>query len=215
MDLDLDADLGQQLAHLTANVLQTVGRRYREVAALHPRSITMVAAIELVGTAPRGLLGTDLEEGVAHLDRKAHRIEDEELRFRPEIGGIGDPAGLEVGFGPPRDTARIARIRLHGRRIEDIADQHQGRCIHERIDRRRAGVGHQHHVGLVDPLPTGNRRTVEHLAFLEQRRLDDRGREGHVVLDPAHVGEAEVYVFDLMVLDELFDVFGGHGCLLG
>ena len=40
-------------------------------------------------------------------------------------------------------------------------------------------------------------------------------REGHVVLHAAHVGEAQVDEFDLVVLDQLFDVFEGHGGLRG
>ena len=61
------------------------------------------------------------------------------------------------------------------------------------------------------PFQPAIERAVEHLAVLEQRRLDDRLREGHVVLHAAHVGEAQVDEFDLVVLDELFDVFEGHG----
>ena len=36
-------------------------------------------------------------------------------------------------------------------------------------------------------------------------------REGHVVLHAAHVGEAQVDELDLVVLDQLFDVFERHG----
>ena len=47
---------------------------------------------------------------------------------------------------------------------------------------------------------------VEHLAVLEQAGIDDRLGEGHVVLHAAHVGEAQVDEFDLVVLDQFFDV---------
>jgi hypothetical protein len=85
----------------------------------------------------------------------------------------------------------------------------------ERIQERGARVGQQHHVGFVDALPAGDRRAVEHLAVFEQARFDDRLREGHVVLHAAHVGEAQVDEFDLVVLDEFFDVFDGHRELRG
>ena len=53
------------------------------------------------------------------------------------------------------------------------------------------------------------------LAVLEQRLVDDVGREGHVVLDAAHVGEAQVDELDLVVLDQLFDFVRRHVWNLG
>ena len=159
----------------------------------------------------RGFFRIDVEEGVAHVVRVADAVEDEEFGFRAEEGLVGDAAGLEEGLGALGDAARIAAVGLHRRRVEDVAGQHERRVGGERIEEGGAGVGQQHHVGLVDALPARDRRAVEHLAVLEQRGIDDRLREGHVVLHAAHVAEAQVDEFDLVVLDELFDVFEGHG----
>ena len=201
----------QRLAHLGAQVVQRVERRDREVAALHARTVAGVAAVVFAAGVPVRFFRIDVEEGVAHVVGEAHRVEDEEFRLRAEERLVGDAAGLEEGLGALGDAARIARVGLHGGRVEDVAGQDQGRVGGERIEERGAGVGQQHHVGLVDALPAGDRGAVEHLAVLEQARLDDRLGEGHVVLHAAHVGEAQVDEFDLVVLDQLFDVFERHG----
>jgi hypothetical protein len=71
------------------------------------------------------------------------------------------------------------------------------------------GVGHQAHVGFVDRLPAGNRRAVEHQAFGERVLFDHADVEGHVLPLAARIGEAQVDVFDVVVLDRFEDVFGG------
>ena len=123
------------------------------------------------------------------------------------------PLDLRNASARRGDAARIARVRLHRRRVEDVAGQHQRRIGGERIQEGGRRIGQQHHVGLVDALPAGDAGAVEHLAVLEQAGIDDRLGEGHVVLHAAHVGEAQVDEFDLVVLDQFFDVFEGHGRL--
>jgi hypothetical protein len=154
-----------------------------------------------------------VEEGVAHLVRETDAVEDEELRLRAEERGVGDAAGLQVGLGALGHAARVARIGLHGRRVQDVAGQDQRRVGGERIDDRGRRVRQQDHVGFVDALPAADRGAVEHLAVLEQAGVDDRLREGHVVLDATHVGETQVDEFDLVVLDQLFDILERHGRL--
>jgi hypothetical protein len=56
----------------------------------------------------------------------------------------------------------------------------------------RVRIGHQHHVGLVDRLPAGDRGAVEHRAFFEEVLVDHGLVEGHVLQLAARVGEAEV-----------------------
>ena len=60
----------------------------------------------------------------------------------------------------------------------------------------------------VDRLPAGDRGAVEHLAFRERVLLDHRNVEGDVLPLAARIGEAEIRIFDVVVLDELQDVFG-------
>ena len=73
-------------------------------------------------------------------------VKNEEFRLRPEIRHFAEPAGLDVGFGLPGDTARVARVRLARDRIHDIADQAERRPFVERIHDRCAGIGHDQHV---------------------------------------------------------------------
>src|SRR5690606_16825672 len=108
------------------------------------------------------------------------------------------------------DAARTAPVRLHGGRIEDVAADDQGRIGVERIDVRAGRIRQQHHVRFIDALPAGDGTAVEHLAFLEQRGLDDADREGDVLLDATHVDETQIDEFDLVVLDQLLNVFNGH-----
>ena len=207
---DFDAQRGERLAHLGAQVVQRVERGDREVAALHHRTVAGVAAGVFAARVPVRFFRIDVEEGVAHLVGEADAVEDEEFRFRAEEGLVGDAAGLEVGLGALGDAARVAGVGLHGRRVEDVAGQDQGRVGGERVEEGGRRVGQQDHVGFVDALPAADRGAVEHLAVLEQAGFDDRGREGHVVLHAAHVGKAQVDEFDLVVLDQFFDVFEGH-----
>jgi hypothetical protein len=66
-------------------------------------------------------------------------------------------------------------------------------------------VRHQQHVGLVDGLPAGDRRTVEHRAVGEKRPCRPSTVERDVLHLAAHVGEAEVDVLDVLFLDHLED----------
>src|SRR5215471_21185197 len=58
-------------------------------------------------------------------------------------------------------------------------------------------------------LPTGDRRAIEHLAFRERVLLNDADVESDVLPLAARVGEAEIRIFDVVVLDELQDILGG------
>ena len=89
---------------------------------------------------------------------------------------------------------------------------HHGRGGEERVHARRGRVGHQRHVGFVDRLPAGDRRAVEHQAVGERVLVDQRLIEGDVLPLAARIGEAQVDIFDVVVLDRLQDILGGlHG----
>jgi hypothetical protein len=74
----------------------------------------------------------------------------------------------------------------------------------------RFGVGHQDHVGLVDGLPAGDRRTVEHHAVGEHVFVDHGGLHRDMLHLAARIGEAQVDEFDLVVLDVLQNVICTH-----
>src|SRR5690606_2310064 len=120
-------------------------------------------------------------------------------------------AGPEVGLGALGDAARVARVRLHRRRLEDVAGQVEGGVGIERVQVCGGRIGQQDHVRLVDALPAGDRGAVEHLSVLEQPRFDDAGGEGDVLLHAAHVHETQVDELDLVVLDQFLDVLKRHG----
>lgn len=186
-----------------------------EVAALHAGTVAAVGAVILGAAVPCRFFRVDLEEGVAHFVGETDRVEDEEFRLRAEERGFGDAGGLQVGLGTLGDAARAAAIGLHGGRIEDVTADHQGRIGVERINVGAGRVRQQHHVRFVDALPAGDRAAVEHLAFFEQRRFDDADREGDVLLDATHVHETQIDELDLVVLDQLLNVFHGHRYDLG
>jgi hypothetical protein len=83
----------------------------------------------------------------------------------------------------------------------------------ERIQHRGGGIGHQNHVGLVDALPSGDRRAVEHLAVDEEVLVDHAGRDGDVLFLAPRVRKAQVAVGRVFLLDEFDDFSGGHGSL--
>ena len=122
------------------------------------------------------------------------------------------PVDFTIGLGLLGDAARIAVVGLAGGRLEHVADDRQRGLGEERIDAGGRRIRHQVHVGLVDRLPAGDRGAVEHRAFGEGLLVDHADVEGDVLPLAARVGEAEVDVFDVVVLDRLQDIFSGlHG----
>jgi len=170
-----------------------------------------VAVLVLEARAPGGLFRLDLVEHAAHVVLPADRVEDEELRLRPEVGGVGDAGGLQVGLAALGDRARVAAVGLQGAGLQHVAMQHQLGVRAERVEVGGVRVGHQDHVRLVDALPAGDRGAVEHLAVLEGRLVDRVRRERDVVVLAEHVGKAEVDELDLVFNDLVEHFLGGHG----
>jgi hypothetical protein len=81
-------------------------------------------------------------------------------------------------------------------------------CLVERVDIGRRQVGLQQHVRLVDGLPARDRRAVEHRAFVQEVLVDQIDVEGDVLKLALGVGEPDVDVFDVLVLDLLEDLVG-------
>ena len=205
--LDRNAHVGHDREHFAADVLAAVDRRDRKVAALDARTMAEVALFIIAGAVVRALDGIDGVHGAVHRHVDLHIFENEEFGFRAEEGGVAEAGGFHVGQGCLGGAARVARIGLAGARLEDVAEQRQGRLREERVDIAAIQVGHQRHVGFVDGLPAGDRRAVEHEAFGEALFIDGVDMLGHVLHLAARVGETEVDIGDVVLLDHFHDGF--------
>ena len=209
MLLDDGAHLRHRGEHFAAHVLRRILRRNREIAALGANAVAEIAA--LVGRVGIGRQfdRVELEAGVVGIGREADVVEHEELGFRAEEAGVADAGRLQIGFRLLGDAARIAPIGLAAGGIENVAVEDHRRGREERVHAGRGRVGHEGHVGFVDRLPARDRGAVEHQAVGESVLVDQRLVEGHVLPLAARIGEAQIDIFDVVVLDRLKDVLGG------
>ena len=201
-------------AHLRAHVLERIDRRRREVAALDGGPIAGVAVLVFLAGVPGGLFGFDLREAARHVVAPAHAVEDEELGFRAEVGGVAQAGGLHVGLGALGQRARVALVGLAVAGLDHVAGQEQRRLFEEGVDVGGVRVGHELHVRGFDALPAGDRRAVEGVAMGELVFVEVRDRHRDVLLLAAGVGKTEVNELDLVVLHHLHHV-GNSLCHLG
>jgi len=215
MHFHRNAHLLEDQAHLGAHVLERIDRRHREITALHWRAVREVAALDLLARRPRGLFGVDLHEATRHVEVPGHRVEDEELGLRAEIGGVADAGGLQVGLGAARERARVARVALAVGRFDHVAGDDQRGLLAKRVHVRGGRVGHQQHVRGLDALPAGDRRTVEGVARRDLVLVEHLRRHRDVLLLAAGVGEAKIDELHFVVGNQLHHVFdGGHAGVL-
>ncbi|VXB37347.1 conserved hypothetical protein [Massilia sp. 9I] len=200
---DRDAHRFEDQRHFRTHVLEAVDRRDREVAALDGRTVAAVAAFDFLVGRPGCFLRVDLDEAARHVDLPADRVEDEEFRFRAEVGGVAQAGRLQVGFGALGDRARVAVVALAVRRFDHVALHEQRGLFHERVEVGGVRVRQQQHVGGFDALPAGDRRTVEGVARFELVFVEVRHGDGHVLLLAAGVREAQVNELHFVVFDEL------------
>ena len=104
---DHDPGLLHLQDHLGANVLLRVGRGYREVAFLVARFVAEVRAF-VAPRVPHPFRGLDVVISLMGILVEANAIEDEELRFRPEVRDIANAGALQVIFSLGRDVAGVA-----------------------------------------------------------------------------------------------------------
>jgi hypothetical protein len=145
----------------------------------------------------------------------AYVVEHEEFGFGADEHGVADTGLLEVRFGAGRGRARVAAVELAGRRLDDVAEQHQHRGRAERVDIGRVEVRLEDHVGFVDRLPAGDRAAVEHEAVGQIVLVDDARGHGQMLPLALGVGETEVDPVDLLILDAREDgarIALGHWC---
>ena len=183
-------------------------RRNREIAALGAHAVAEVAALIGGVGVRRQFRRVELEARVVGVGGEAHVVEDEEFGFRTEIGDVAEAERLDVRHRLLGDRARVARIGLAGGGLHDVADDDHRRCGEERVHGDGGEIGDQRHVGLVDRLPAGDRGAVERNAFRQRLLVDDGDVEGDVLPFAARIGEAEVDVFNVVVLDLLDYVLG-------
>ncbi len=172
--------------------------------------MTDVAAFVDLFRVPVGFLGVDLDEAAAHVGAPADIVEDEELGFRAEIGRVGDAGALQISLGALGDGARIAAIAFEGCRFDDVTTQDQRGLFHKRIHDRRVGIRHQGHVGLVDALPAGDTRAVEHLAVLENALVDHVRRHRHVLFFALGIGKSQIDELYLFVFHQFQNISDSH-----
>ena len=207
--LDDRAHLLHRGQHLAAHVLRRILRRHREIAALDAHAMAEIAAfIGGVGVR-RQFDRIEREAGVVRVSLEADIVEHEELGLGAKVDGVADAGRLEVGLGLFGDRARIAVIGLAGAGIENVADDDHGGGREERIHAGRSRVHHQRHVGFVDRLPAGDRGAVEHQSVGESVFVDQALVECDMLPLAARIGESEIDVFDVIVLDRLQDILGG------
>ena len=183
-----------------------VHRRYREIPLL-------VAGLEaevrsLVGAGvPDSLDRVDLVIALVGVLIEANVVEDEELGFRPEVGGVRHPRRHQVVLGLLGDVPGVAGVGLAGDRVAHEAVQVEGLVLAEGVDHRGVRIGDQEHVGLLDLLEAPDRRAVESRTLLEavQGQLVRRHR---VVLHQAgQVREAKIDDLDALGLNQAQDLF--------
>ena len=174
--LRLHAQFPHDLEHLPAQVLGGIHRVDREVAALGPGAVAHVAFLIGPAGVGRQFGGIERIAGVMGGGAPPDVVEDEELRLRPEIDRVAHPRGGHMDERLAGHAAGIAVVRLIGVRVQHIAEQRQRGLLVERIDRRRAQIGPQLHVRLIDRLPARDRGTVEHRPIRQERLV----RQGHV-----------------------------------
>ncbi len=207
--LDLEAHQRHHADHLVAQVVQGVGGRHREVPLLVTRLVPEVRLLVAPGV-PRAFLGVDEVVAVVGSRGIADVVEDEELRLGAEERRVGDPGGLEVRLGLPRDVARVAGVALLRDRVDDVADQRQGRPGDERVHDGRVGVGDDQHVGGVDRLPAADGRPVETEPVLEAVLAEVVQGNGEVLPGPDEIHELQVHHLDFVFLGERQHFLRGH-----
>jgi hypothetical protein len=199
--LELETHLLAGERHRRADVLLRVHGRHREVASLDARAVALVAVLVGLAGVPGALVGVHLIGAAVHGDAHLDVVENEELVLRTEQGRIGNAGGFEVGLGTLRERARVTLVALHGHGLDHVAAQIHRRLLIERIDHGGRGIRHQNHVGLVDALPAGDRRAVEHLAVAEEPLIHETRRDGDVLFLAQRVGKAEIGEFRFFFVD--------------
>ena len=109
-----EAALDHGLHHLGAQVLIVIGGRNREIAFFVARPVAEI--VVLAAGIPAAFFGVDEVEAGMRVLIEADVVEDEELGFGAEIGGVGEAGVLQIHLGLLGDPAGIAIVVLAGDR---------------------------------------------------------------------------------------------------
>ena len=211
--VDVHADIAHGRKHLGPHVLRRVDRRHREIAAFDARTMAHVAHLELGVSVPGSVGRIDLVAHLVDRVREPNVVEDEELGFRPPEGLIADAGGFQIGLRLDGGAARVALIQLARVRFCHVAMQAERFLREERVHVSGRKVRNQFHVGLVDGLPPGDGGAVEHEALGEEILIDLVLHDRDVLQLAARVGEADVDIGDVFILDFLNDIGSvAHWC---
>ena len=204
---DRDAGFFQRQHHGGADVLQAVDRGHGEVAALHAGTVAGVAGLEFFSRRPGRFFGIDFHAAARHVVVPGDGIENEELGFGAEVGGVGDAGRLQIGFGAPGHRTRVALVALAVGRLDHVAGQDQRGLVKEGVHVGRIGIGFQQHVGGLNAFPASDRGAVERVAVLKPVFGHDASRNRNVLLLAAGIGKAQVNEFHFVVLNHLDHVY--------
>jgi len=152
---NLDAQLFHEQAHLGADVLLGIGRADGKIPFLVADFVAEVGHFLATGV-PDGFLAVDGVEGAVGFVVEPHVIEDEELGFGPEDGGIGQAGALEILFAALGDAARVAIVGFFGAGFGDGAGQGKSRLAAEGVNESGGRVGHGQHVGGFNAFPAAD-----------------------------------------------------------
>jgi hypothetical protein len=206
---DLHIALLHDQHHFRAQVMRGVRRRARKVtfavaklvaevgALVPPRVPFALAAIHVVIRRMRGLIEADV-------------VENKELQFGADVGGVGDPGRLHVVDRLASDIARIASVILLGERILDIANHRQCDFAAKWIEKRGLRHWQHQHVRLIDRFPTMDAGTVEPAAVFEVEFLEAFGGDGEMFPEARKIHEAQIHGLHIFFANESQDFFRSH-----
>lgn len=180
MQVDFDTGVFEVTDDVVADFGQAVDGGSRDIAALVTGATTRVpfAGVEiegLIAVVPVAFDTLDFVAGEVAVDAagsavatERNAVEEEELGFRSEVGGVGDAGRFHVFDGFLNDVAGVTRVGFAGERVQDVGENRQRGGVVNRVDDGGRDVGHEQHVRLVDGLETANGRAVEANAVSEE-----------------------------------------------
>src|SRR5262249_45711627 len=212
MDFDFDPNAFKRQHHRGAYILGMVIGRNGKISLLVARAMAQVRIIRrsLSAGIPKGRLRIKVVEPIVVALIETDIIEDEELKLRTDIDGVGDADLFDVLFGLLRHITRIAGVIAASYRIFNIADQHQRRMLSKWIYLRRSGIREQQHVRLIDRLESADRGSIEANAFSEKVLGQFAGRNREMLPRPRQVNEPQIYDLDPLLFSSLNYFFWGH-----
>ncbi len=133
-------------------------------------------------------------------------VKQVELGFHAERGAVGNTERAYQSFGPLGHAARVTAVRLVSLRIQNIAEQGQGRIVKKRVPEDGLGVRLEQQITFADGLESANRRSVE-VDTLDKAVFVERvGREGDVLQPAEQVHEFQIDEGVLFLANLLQDV---------